>query len=657
MFFCLQNRISTYDFPMFCENEKSIHPTTHMCVSHPKSNISQLNHGENPTGLTSRTSAQNDWTNTLHTNLIEINAMSEKKKIPLFKSVSLQVFAIENQFSENMTPKYKQKPKQNGIFTEKTDKCFNNSISNANILQRNSYLPVKSSKSMKPYIESNRYNDSESSSSSDLVDLTSKKNVPVSEMYNEDIDYMNNYLKSLPDYDELNRKISNEQQKCEDIYDRLICINSSLKSNRLPKSNSYHSISTTLIKPDQSFSANNGTVKNKLFHSLSSSTVNHSLINSPDSVGFIPIKPMNSAQIKEPRVPSKSKSNFIEMNKLPTTLLKSASSTSLQRSSSKQGLNDFWSHNLAKSTQQKLGWNYNKIMANKSNGIGSNSRMANNNIEETSEITGYKLQKNMSLSHLGQKIQQNVSRKELYDIMCNNEVDQSKKITQNILDKKKNLRCSDCKQKSNSYQFNQSNQLFQQSAHILHNQKNELSKSFSQTSVPSFTTQYNEIKSSKKTSIPTLFKTSLNSTTGTQFDLSYPQENFAEKSLVKSLSSSSIGKLQNTKNENMHNKPITNTFDMRSNGKSVLFNRHDKIYNNNDLFNIQNTIPVRKKSSSNKQDDVLFFTTRPIPEISQNCKFDKTGKNSQTLIHQNISSSLCANTHLNSSNISIKRIR
>lgn len=146
-------------------------------------------------------------------------------------------------------------------------------------------------------------NDSESSSNSDIIDLTSNKAVPVSEMYNDDIDYMDSYLKSLPDYNELNKKITNEQQRCEDIYDRLQSINSSLKLKLLPKSNSYHSICTASTQPYrnannvhamQSISArndNSDTAKNKIHRSSSSSIVNQKLINNPDTVGLYPIKP------------------------------------------------------------------------------------------------------------------------------------------------------------------------------------------------------------------------------------------------------------------------------------------------------------------------------------------------------------------------------
>ncbi|XP_031639687.1 probable serine/threonine-protein kinase clkA isoform X2 [Contarinia nasturtii] len=630
-----KNRISTYDFPMYFENEQSIHHTTHTFVSHPKSNKSQLNHGENPTVLARQNS---EWTNTPHAKPIEINSMSEtngQTSNPLSKSLSLQVFSDESQYSNNMLSEYKQNKENDELLNAQIYKSIGKFIPNLELMQLNSIVPVKTSTSTK----SNRYylNGGQSSSNSDLIDLTPKKIVPVGEMYNEDIDYMNNYLKSLPDYDELNRKITNEQQKCEDIYDRLLCINSSLKSDPLPKSNSYHNISTALIKPNQSLSAKNYTAKNKIIRSSSSSMVNHSLINNPDKFGITPIKSINSAQINMSRGASQSKTNFNEIYRLQNTLLKSASSSSIQRSNSKKGLNDFWSENLAKSTQQKLGWNYNKIMANRKENMNLNNSEVNlpaisDIIEKAPEISGYKLQKNMSLSHLGKKIQQNVSREELYNLMCNNV---------QILEEKNNSKC-DHEPKSN--------QICKPATYVLHDKKSSLLKSFSQTNVSSIYSESKENKPQKKNSIPTLFKPHCKSHFFSS-TFNSPKESSTSKFLVKSSSSSTIGKLKNMKNDINDNIQIRTSDNMHLSTAETFSNIQNRISKNNYMPNTQKKFTSHGISSLNKQNSVHFFTAHTIPQLGQNIAVDQHESKikAQIMTHQN-NSTLCHETLLNSPN-------
>lgn len=758
-----QNRISTYDFPMFCENEKSIHPTTHTCVSHSKPNMSQVadGYGEHGAAVAPKTIRSDG------ADIQPESTSSGKTVIPLSKSTSLKTFSDRYTIPKNLfTASYKNlashMQEDAPPFSAKVNKCSanagciatsnkNHSIDDSSRTSNDSHtmkasandkdskntnakkvaampvpalIPTAQPSSASPLISSRvqsagvsagngrlRYknNDSESSSGSDLIDLTtsaSKKNVPVSDMYNDDIDYMNSYLKSLPDYNELNRKISNEQQKCEDIYDRLLCINSSLKSNLLPKSNSYHSICTASSKPYQSISArgenNNGSsgsssaTKNKIIRSSSSSIVNQNLINNPDKFGANPIAEPKQSIAKIKTGPNQTTANtkmvakapqqqpqqqqqhtdtnkdFNEMYKLRNPLPKSASSTSLHRSNSIKELNDFWSENLARSNQQKLGWNYSRIMASRGdnanadanpnpnpNGnanmsMGTNASSNNNNRPNTKLITnksdnytplsGYKLQKNMSLSQLDQRIRQNVSREELYNLICNNEpVQQQQQQQQKPAESTKHLSHMSGNKNNITYNNNlhrsaadtniSSKSKPNQTAHHMHSKPqnvhqpmqctssasgptNTLSKSFSQQSMPSFFTHFTKMKSPKKNSIPTLFKPLCKSTSNThvfnnQATRDAPQETFTPKFLMKSSSSSSIfnsnGLLQKIYPLNKFNSSFNNAKNVNNSSSGhvpptsiapATFNNHQhhhhhhhhnsKISKNNELLKTQN---------------------------------------------------------------------
>lgn len=753
---------------MFCENEKSIHPTTHTCATHSKPNMSQAADGYGQHGIAQTPKNRSDGRTNASSYMNGVDIQSEstssgKTVIPLSKSTSLKTFSDRQAIPKNLfTASYRNLASQieedapfsvkmnesNAIDDSKTSNDSNtinasakakakaNDRDSKNVNTKkiavapatistasaSASIPATQSSSAIPLVPSRvqnaggggnggpgrvRYkkNDSESSSGSDLIDLTtssSKKNVAVSDMYNDDIDYMNNYLKSLPDYNELNRKISNEQQKCEDIYDRLLCINSSLKSNLLPKSNSYHSICTASTKPYQSTSArgdnnnnnnknSSAATKNKIIRSSSSSIVNQNLINNPDKFGAGPIagskqstamiksgpnQAINTktvAKVQQQQLPDTNK-DFNEMYKFRNPLPKSASSTNLHRSNSIKELNDFWSENLAKSNQQKLGWNYSRIMANRSdNGnaspnsspnpsgnaitntnmgtVGpnaSNASVSNNNDRAITKLisnksdnytpmSGYKLQKNMSLSQLDQKIRQNVSREELYNLICNNEPVQQQKPAEstkhlnhmagnkNNITYNNNLHRTAAVAESTVSNKSKPNQTAQ---HTPHNKPqnvaqtmqctstasgpaNPLSKSFSQQSMPSFFQHFTKMKSPKKNSIPTLFKPLCKSSSNTHVfnnqTRDAPQETFTPKFLMKSSSSSSIfnsnGLLQKYNPLNKFNSSFGNAKNV-NNGPSgyvtstsiapVTFNNHhhhhhnNKISKNNELLKTQN---------------------------------------------------------------------
>lgn len=196
------------------------------------------------------------------------------------------------------------------------------------------------------------------------------------------------------------------------------------------------------------------------------------------------------------------------------------------------------------------------------------------------QFGGYKLQKNMSLSQLDEKIRQNVSREELYNLICNNEQPQSKeprlgsdsfgktisnisKVPSNIDQSSKNYHSNGIPSipESNRH-INQYGQIenakqwnHMKAAQIATNTnklndlsavRHPLSKSVSQISMPTMFNNFMRKKSPKKTTIPTLFKPLCKSTSNTHvFNRNYdvtdePPETFTPKHLTKSSSSSSI---------------------------------------------------------------------------------------------------------------------
>lgn len=707
---------------MFCENEKSIHPTTHTFASHNNDlRKSQSNHNINISNKDQNNNTTNTFSNTSkREQLHSMNSRQSgdgrpfhaipgdhtKPSIPLSKSTSLT-------FGQYMTPKnYLLQQNPLDRFNEPM-RSSNNEIQaiqskcNQSPTQYNPMMGCGVTTSQKPIDyptlirgDNNKQsakgavlatasiqNDSESSSGSDIIDLTltpMKNSVPVSEMYNDDIDYMNSYLKSLPDYNELNKKINNEQQKCEDIYDRLQSINSSLKSNLLAKSNSYHSICTATTKPymninnSSSSSGTNNTnmqtmqsisgrsdnvSKNKIARSSSSSIVNQNLIDNPDRFGIGPMQsinerdancPIDSTMTKQiakvPQMISMTKPSVNNLNDMRAfvnvSVPKSASSACLTRSNSKKGLNDFWSENLAKSNQQKFGWNYNKIMANRGldapGGMGQPQQLANSGPnyqpkDISSATNGYKLQKNMSLSQLDQRIRQNVSREELYNLICNNEQSkvQVKHPTVNSIGQSTNYNNSISKIQQQQQHQKQSQKSHRTVANLSDHKHfatikdgNQLSKSISQTSVPSsMFNPFMKVKSPRKASIPTLFKPLCKSTSNTHvFNRNYdvsdePHETFTPKLLVKSSSSSSIFK---TPSDNYYN--TINNWTL-NNAK----NRNDNITSDSNVIN-------NKRPNNGQMGNYMQTTVgQPIQNTNnhQHQQHNRIIKNSEMMKVQN----------------------
>lgn len=646
---------------MFCENEKSIHPT-HTCISsHLKPDISQaicygeLSEGVNRSysgNLSVTTNRGDNRTKIFPYNSIDVNTQFKedgKRTIPLSKSISLKSFSDQN----HQTPRNEfftkfinsQETRADNSKGSNIDQYQYNAISivkqpmNNKSMQFNSHVPVSILGSTVEHNWCNK-NDSDSSSGSDLIDLIAKNNVPVSEMYNDDIDYMNNYLKNLPDYNELNRKISNEQQKCEDIYDRLLCINSSLKSNQLSKSNSYHSISTDSTKPYHNFSAQSGNkAKNKIIRSSSSSTVNHGFIKIPEKFGIFPTEPLNSTQIKysDQKIPQ---TVVNDMHRLHQPLPKRFSGSNLQRSNSKKGFNDFWLENVAKNNQQKLGWNYNKIMANKMENINNNNGIATPE-SNISLVNGYELKKNLSLNQLGQKIQENVSREELYNMICNNDLAQ----LPNPIRNEKDFLCKSVPHSKPIHKPDVSHkpQLTQES-NTSTELRNALSKSISQTSMPSVFSHYNKVRSPKKNTIPTILKPLCKSISNTHVfnrRCDGTQETFTPKCLSKSSSSSSIlnqssAKFDvNSKSLNIDNRKRNFVY------SNLIRPMQSKVTENNELLKAHKHISFEDGTFSNKPIADKTFTKKLHTQFATNNLKSKPNIQMSTMsldnrIHSNI---------------------
>lgn len=350
------------------------------------------------------------------------------------------------------------------------------------------------------------------------VDNNDRVPVPVSEMYDEDIDYMNKYLKSLPDYNDLNNKINKEFQKCEEMYDQLQSINSGLKNNPLAKSSSYQSIHNKRYA-QQAYPMH---PDSKICRSTSSSIIPQYKIGSicPNDLAaagvMIPIQTMATANQQQPL-----KKGLLQ---------KSSSNSAVNRSYSKQFLNDFWCDNIAKTNSQKMGWNYNKIMAASKEDIRSKFESAQN----------YRIQKNLSLSQLDKKIRQDLSKEELYSLICNDHQAKPSSSTGNVqLARQSTMDTTAASVAASAANLSQQSRI---SSFL-----KPLSKSISQSSVPCNVIVKPLHKSSSKSNIPGFFRPLCKSTSNTHvFNQHIPSvnqaatETFIQKGLAKSSSSSSI---------------------------------------------------------------------------------------------------------------------
>ncbi|KAL5283412.1 CLK2 family protein [Megaselia abdita] len=167
--------------------------------------------------------------------------------------------------------------------------------------------------------------------------------------YDAEIEKMNKYLKSLPDYSELDKKIHKEFRKCEDLYDQIESINNAAK---LSKSSSHQSIMQNYGNP---------------------------LMNAA-SISSIP----------------KTRDEVVVMRQ--PTLQRSASNASINSVRQlSQHFDQLWTEG-----PKNNGWNYEKLFR-----------------PQTQNAPNL-LKKNQSLSQLDMRIRQNnVSKDELFKLICN----------------------------------------------------------------------------------------------------------------------------------------------------------------------------------------------------------------------------------------------
>lgn len=440
----------------------------------------------------------------------------------------------------------------------------------------------------------------------------------VSKLYDDEITFMNSYLKSLPDYNELDEKISSEQKKCEDMYDQLKSINSSLKTtsstvtpvstvpkmttttstNLLPKSNSYHSICSastksfgapsTLSTPSLPLVARNEqSIENKIDRSPSHpSLYRNTLATSSTKIdtskiadGNVPTSVLMATRVV-PTTATVSSTPTLSMTSLPSIqprpvppaqnsyLPKSASSSCVNSVlSSKRCLNDFWTEHLARNNQQKFGWNYGRIMAAKkpNDGLDQNANEVSTDegvaMDTTTSADGCKLQRNMSLSQLDKRLRQIEygPRDDIFNVSRKKNAVTSTTLTPAINDRFVATKPEQPKAESNAIA------------------SAPLAKSFSHSQMPTSTaasvlSAFAQLKAPRKASIPTLFKPLCKSTSSTHvfhtnFDVDEPRETFTPKLLVKSSSSTTLGQnslpssnyfLPITQNQNNKSHPVRN---------------------------------------------------------------------------------------------------
>lgn len=250
--------------------------------------------------------------------------------------------------------------------------------------------------------------DDDEDDDSELIDLTKRcltntttpKTTAPSDIYDADIDYMNNYLKSLPDYTELNQKIHREFQKCEEMYDQLQSIRNHqplAKSTSLQSVMQYRSPRTADVPA--ATPARAAVAPAKILRSTSSSVI-------PLKVQPSPAAPPNH--------------DFKAIG-----LTKSTSSTGVN----KEVLNTFWSNNIAKTQQQRGGWNYHRIMSSTTKTDSPPAQTTAFPIQKNVSLThlprakveapkNFAIQKNMSLTQLDKRVQPEISGEQFYSLIC-----------------------------------------------------------------------------------------------------------------------------------------------------------------------------------------------------------------------------------------------
>lgn len=300
--------------------------------------------------------------------------------------------------------------------------------------------------------------------------------------YDAEIEKMNKYLKSLPDYSELDKKIHKEFRKCEDLYDQIENINNAAK---LSKSSSH-----------QSIMQNYG---------------NNPLINAA-SMASIP----------------KLRDDVVVMRQQPT-LQRSASNASINSVRQlSQHFDQIWSEGPKNNS-----WNYDKFFRP---------------CPQTQQAPN-PLKKNQSLSQLDMRIRQNnVSKDELFKLICNETEDNPPAVPPRNLNKsismsnvpsavvkssKSNIPCymKQLTQPSSPIKLQQQHQMQQ---HYHHQQQQPLMKSNSNTNLSIKTSIFAPIYNKKPIQPPLIPPT----------QTIQPHPTLKQQGILKSSSSSCISSQQ-----------------------------------------------------------------------------------------------------------------
>ncbi|XP_060646494.1 AF4/FMR2 family member lilli isoform X1 [Drosophila nasuta] len=270
--------------------------------------------------------------------------------------------------------------------------------------------------------------------------------------YDAEIEMMNKYLKSLPDYSELDRKLHQEFKECEDLYDRLKRQQQQqqpplTKSNsqQLPQSTVPPSVASGLCKSSSiNFAQNNnnrGAAPRLAYPSIFAQTSSNDQPKLQRSISScnMPISGGSSG--------SGASSSFTPTR--PQGAQKSSLLSDSTLSLNKQLMNDFWSENLCGSqkrqTPKRTFWNYEKICGAQLGDAGQPFKMdaktaktlaifdptvAEAAQKELQKPQSHRLQKNASLSHLDVKVRQAVTKDDLYKlIVCNDQSPTAPKTT------------------------------------------------------------------------------------------------------------------------------------------------------------------------------------------------------------------------------------
>ncbi|XP_017128976.1 serine/threonine-protein kinase Doa isoform X1 [Drosophila elegans] len=258
--------------------------------------------------------------------------------------------------------------------------------------------------------------------------------------YDAEIEMMNKYLKSLPDYSELDRKLHQEFQECEDLYDRI-----KRQQQPLAKSNSQQSVTKAAPGSGVQPTGSSGLSK--------SSSINFAQNHSTSSRGAAPrmaYPSIFSQSGGEPKLQRSISSSNMPLS-APTPLRPLPAKNGLQSGSNlslnKQLMNEFWSENLTSSqkrqTPKRTFWNYEKICGAQLGDAGQPFKVdaktakklaifdptvaeaAQKELQRPQQpqvgqhYPHHKLQKNASLSHLDLKVRQAVTKDDLYKLICN----------------------------------------------------------------------------------------------------------------------------------------------------------------------------------------------------------------------------------------------